>query len=214
MSTPAFPLSWPTHRQRTAQPKSSPFSKRVTQPGKSYTETKSLSVADAIERLQKELNLLGATDYVLSSNLALRLDGLPRSGQGEPEDTGVALYFQLNSEPVCLPCDRYDRVADNIAAIAAHIGATRAIERWGVASVKEMFTGFMALPAPGEKRHWHDVFGFGSHKGIRNPVNREMIESAFRRLSKIHHPDTPNGSHEAMSELTQARAEALREIAS
>jgi phenylpropionate dioxygenase-like ring-hydroxylating dioxygenase large terminal subunit len=31
-----------------------------------------------------------------------------------------------------MPCDRYTRVADNIAAIAAHIDATRAIERHGV----------------------------------------------------------------------------------
>src|SRR5690606_4273383 len=135
-------------------------------------------------------------------------DGLPRSGQAEPRDPGVALYFQLDGQPHCMPCDTYDRVADNIAAIAKHIEATRAIDRFGVASVREMFTGFQALPAPGAKRPWREVFGFGPTE----PIGLNYLNERFRAKSKAVHPDAPGGSHDAMAELNTAKADALREI--
>ena len=41
------------------------------------------------------------------------------------------LYFHLKKQPYAMACDRYTTVADNLAAIAAHIDAVRAIERHG-----------------------------------------------------------------------------------
>src|SRR5690606_37638439 len=113
------------------------------------------------------------------------LDGLPRSGQAEPSDPGVALYFDLAGKPHCMPCDTYTKVAQNIAAIAAHIEATRAIERHGVSSVAEMFSGFTALPAPSSKRAWRDVLGF---HGTQLP-SKASIDSAWREKAKKAHPD-------------------------
>lgn len=206
--TQAFPLQWPAGRQRTVSRKSGRFSKKVpTRHG--YNQSADLTVADALGRLQEEVDRLGARQYVLSTNLELRLDGLPRSSQPEPRDVGVALYFHLNGKPHCLPCDTFDRVADNIAAIAKHIEATRAIERYGVATMSEMFAGFTALPAPGHeaKRTWREILAVGSDN-----VSAELIRSRYRGLAAKHHPDSPGGSHEAMSELNRARDEALREI--
>ncbi len=207
--TQAFPLQWPLSRPRTKSPTRATFGKRVSRAGQSWAQMESLTVAEALTRLQKEVDLLGARNYVLSSNVQVRLDGLPRSGQPEPADRGVALYFALAGKPHCLPCDRYDRVADNIAAIAKHIEATRAIERYGVASLAEMFTGFAALPEPG-KRTWRDVLGIGP--GVV-PVTAAIIEDQFRRLAKKCHPDA-GGSNEQMAELNEARSTALREIGS
>ncbi|KAB2689706.1 J domain-containing protein [Brucella tritici] len=206
--TAAFPLHWPQHRPRTASPVRATFNKKVVRPGKSYAETQSLSIADALGRLQREVDLLGAKQYVLSSNVELRLDGLPRSGQAEPKDRGVALYFHLVDKPHCLPCDRYDRVADNIAAIAKHIEATRAIERYGVADMAEMFAGFTALPPHFNKRNWRAVLGFAAF----DHVTKETVEARFKKLAKERHPDVDGGSHQAMAELNQAREEALREV--
>ncbi|KKX25337.1 hypothetical protein [Rhizobium sp. LC145] len=193
----AFPLAWPQHRLRTKLPIKAAFN----------TRGRPLTVADAIGRLQGELDRLGASGYVLSSNLQLRLDGLPRSGQAEPLDRGVALYFNIGGEPHCLPCDRYDRVADNVAAIAKHIEATRAIERYGVANLKEMFAGFTALPSPGAKKSWREVFGY---HGTQMPTAAELNRT-WRNLAGKRHPDA-GGSHELMAELNAARAEALKEI--
>ncbi|OAE43966.1 hypothetical protein [Brucella intermedia] len=203
--TAAFPLHWLSHRPRTSSPVRATFNKKVVRPGKSYAETQSLSIADALGRLQREVDLLGAKQYVLSSNVELRLDGLPRSGQAEPKDRGVALYFHLGDKPHCLPCDRYDRVADNIAAIAKHIEATRAIERYGVADMAEMFAGFTALPPQGEKRNWRTVLNFAAF----DHVTTAIIEARFKKLAKELHPDVKGGSHQAMADLNQAREEAL-----
>lgn len=204
--TAAYPLQWPQGRPRkpAGSRKRASFGKKINNGQHQY-----LTVADALERLQDELDRIGARYPVISTNLEPRLDGRPRSGQAEPKDgPGVALYFDLAGKPHCMPCDTYDRVADNIAAIAKHIEATRAIERYGVATMSEMFAGFTALPAPGAKRTWRQVFGFGPSE----PISAAYLNDRFRAKSKGAHPDAQGGSVEAMAELNQARAEALKEI--
>lgn len=160
-----------------------------------------------------ELRRLGCTrdDVVISTNLQLRLDGLPRSNQAEPADPGVAVYWQTTKgEPKVMAIDLYDRVADNLAAIAASIEALRAIERHGGAAILDRaFTGFTALPAPGQTtaRGWREVLGVG-------PEERDFakVQDKYRRLAAVHHPDR-GGTAELMSELNWAwnqAQEALR----
>ena len=207
MTAQAFPLQWPKNRPRTASEyrKRARFSKveRVAGVnGGSWLRQKDISVFDAVKRIIAEADRIGARGLVVSSNLELRNDGLPRSNQREPADPGACVYFDLAGKPRAMPCDTYDTVAGNIAAIAAHIEATRAIERHGVATVAEMFEGFMALPAPGAKKAWWEIMG------IDRSSTREQIEVRYRELAKRRHPDA-GGSQEAMTELNQARQEAL-----
>lgn len=206
MSVSAYPLQWPVGRPRKANRKRATFGKKANN-GR-WIEMKELSVADALARLQDEFDRIGARQPIVSTNLETRLDGLPRSGQGEPRDPGVALYFQLDGQPHCMPCDTFDRVADNIAAIAKHIEATRAIDRFGVASIREMFTGFAALPAPGAQRPWREVLEFAAGE----VVSRDMIDARYRRLASLRHPDRLGGSHDAMAELNRARDEAMAHV--
>lgn len=206
--TTAYPLQWPAVRRRTdpARRKYGRFNRKVDN-GR-YMATKDISVADAVERLQIELDRIGARLPVISSNVELRLDGLPRSGQRAPDDPGVALYFQLDGKPHCMPCDTYTKVEHNIAAIAAHIEATRAIERHGVATVAEMFSGFEALPPPGPaERPWWEVLG------VTRDAGEDAVRAAYREKAKRAHPDTPTGSPGAMAALNAARDAALRERA-
>lgn len=205
--TQAFPLQWPQGRRaRPASARRAPrFNRkewRSNASGSSW-RTCEITVADARRRLQEELDHIRARFPVISSNIETRLDGLPRSGGREPEDPGVAIYFELAEQPHCLPCDTYTTVAGNIAAVAAHIAATRAIERHGVASVREMFSGFAALPAP--TSCWEIL-------GIPQSSSRDAIEESFRVLAKQRHPDH-GGSTQAMAELNRARHEALSKIA-
>lgn len=65
-----------------------------------------------------------------------------------------------------------------------------------------MFTGFVALPAP---RNWREVLG------VTEPT-KDAVERAFREKARTVHPDV-GGSHQAMSDLNEARAAALRELA-
>lgn len=202
MSVQAFPLQWPTGKPRRSERKDGRFSTK-TDHG-SWKSNRAITVYEAIKRLQAEAGMIGAKNGVLSTNLETRLDGTPRSGaQPINGDPGVAFYFSLNDKPHCLPCDTYKTVADNIAAIAAHIHATRAIERHGVASVAEMFTGFAQLHAPG-KTPWWSVLGLSSG------ASREEIITRHRHLASVRHPDR-GGTHEMMADLNRARDEALKE---
>lgn len=195
--TTAYPLAWPPSRPRTASGR--------RRSGKFNTNGNPVTIATAIVRLQEELGRLGARHPVISTNVETRLDGLPRSGRPEPADPGVAVYFALVGKPHCLPCDTYDRVAQNIAAVAEHIKATRAIERHGVASVAEMFAGFAALPAPNSTPWWQVL-------QVKPDASRGEMEASFRRLATERHPDR-GGSDAMMADLNRARDQARREIA-
>lgn len=183
-----FPLSWPTGWGRTgrAHRRRAAFRSRGA----------ALSAWAAVQRLSDELGRLGATGEVLSTNLETRLDGLPRSGQAEPADPGVAVYFRLKGQPRCLACDKWDRVADNIAAIAQHIDALRRIDRYGVGTLEQAFAGYAALPPAACE--WWLVLGVGPDASL------ETIEDAFRSAMRSAHPDR-GGSHEAMVRLNAAR---------
>jgi hypothetical protein len=105
-----------------------------------------------------------------------------------------------------LACDQYTRLPDNMAAIAAHIAALRAIERYGVGTVEQVFAGYAALPAQGQtgRNAWYEILDLDPH--IATPAT---IESAYRREAKRVHPDLPGGSHVLMAQLNAARQEAL-----
>jgi len=198
----AYPLAWPNRPRKTSR-------RRATFGTMKGHSRAALTVAEAVERLNGELARLGARYVVISSNVETRRDGLPRSGQKEPADPGVAVYFQLAGKPHCLPCDTFDRVADNMAGIAGHIKAVRVQEAYGVATVAESFAGFVALPPPGSKRPWREVLGFSPD---HRPDPQEIAER-YRRVARDKHPDA-GGSETAMSELNVARDEALKEIGS
>src|SRR5579871_4711212 len=133
----SYPLHWPEGWQRATHRKAANFAKQRT-------------LAQARDLLLGELRKFGvpAGSIVISSNVQCRADGLPRSGQAEPNDRGVAVYFKLSGKPQVLACDRWLRTVDNLYAIALHVGAIRAQERWGVGTIEQAFRGYQALPPP------------------------------------------------------------------
>src|SRR5947209_3197999 len=153
------------------------------------------------DRLASELRLLAATDEILSSNVKLGLRGLPMSDGPQPEDVGAAVYFKLKGARRCLACDKWDRVADNIAAIAQHIDALRRIDRYGVGRVEQAFAGYAALPPSADD--WRFVLGVGEYATLA------QVDAAFLEKAKSLHPDA-GGSHEDMARLTAARDLARR----
>lgn len=160
----------------------------------------------ARDELFRELNLLGVRNIVLSTNLQLRLDGLPRANQKKPDDTGVAVYFTLKDDQKCFPCDKWNRVEDNIWAIAKTINALRGIERWGSKKmVDATFSGFKALPNPNDLS-WRQILGIYE---INN--NTEFIKSRYRSLVKQNHPDR-GGDPEDFNRIQKAFEEAKKEL--
>jgi hypothetical protein len=183
--TEAFPLQWPLSKPRTPYPATSKFGSR--------------SIGQAIDILRKQIALLGGEHAVISTNTKLRLDGLPYSQQAQPSDKGVAVYFAHKKRPMCFACDRWDKVQDNVYAVAMTIEALRGIERWGGGKMmEEAFTGFTALPG---YSHW-DVLG------LKPGASATEIEAAFRGKAKLVHPDV-GGSEAEMAKLNAARSALL-----
>lgn len=214
MAAERYPLSWPMGWKRTAygQRRRAAFYSAKRQhgaDGQTWLRKESLSVGQALERLNGELRRLAARRIVISSNLRLREDGQPYASQAKQlDDPGVAVYFHLNNLPIVLACDRWSSAAENIAAIAGHIAAMRAQDRYGVGSLDQAFTGYKALPAP--KSNWRSALGFGPDE----QPTAEQINVAFRSRARAAHPDAPGGSHEAFVALEAASQDALAEIAS
>ena len=182
MTPTRYPLAWPTGWMRM------PDHARKDASFKRYD--KRLSVFDGVQRVLGELQRLGVNeaDVVISANVETRLDGFPRSDRAAPSDPGVCVYWKRQSQLKCMAIDRYEKVADNLAAVAATLDAMRAIERHGGGTILDRaFNGFTALPA-------------------------EDVQKAYRRLASQHHTDRPGGSHDKMAELNAARDHALQEI--
>jgi len=202
-----FPLRWPEGRPRTL----APDRKRALfkHDGRDIT----LDAARARLRTQLEIFTRNGqswrtADIVLSLNIRFTLSGgRDQNFRREPEDCGVALYFSLDGRPYVLACDRWASVAENIAAIAAHIDALRGQERWGVADLRQAFAGHTALPAPGQSatENWWQVLG------VRRDAPIVVIENAWRALAPAAHPDRNGGSHEAMARLNVARDQGRKE---
>jgi hypothetical protein len=50
-------------------------------------------------------------------------------------------------------------VAGNVAAIAAHIGAMRDMDRWGAGTTEQLFIGYAIRPAPTVPDDWRTPLG-------------------------------------------------------
>jgi hypothetical protein len=95
-----------------------------------------------------QLRLLGAENVIVSTNRKLsKATNRPLADQCQPEDRGVAVYFDWNGQELCFAVDRWDVVLDDIHANALSIAAIRDLERWGGEMVERSFQGFAALPA-------------------------------------------------------------------
>lgn len=197
-----YPLSWPSGWKRG--PRGGKRHGRFTKHGKQLT------VSPAIDRLLSSLSMLGAKSVLISSNIELGARGFPLSGRPEPDDRGVAVYFKIGGKDRVLACDTFTTVADNIGGIAGHVEAMRAMDRYGVGTLDQAFAGYDALPPPGASNRppWRKVLGIAEGVVITNRI----VNKFYRDRARLLHPDLPGGSHEAMAQLNEARAAAMKEI--
>lgn len=186
-----YPLNWPPHWPRTKNP------------GKSQFKT---SLSKALENVHEELRRFGdnagkrVSSVVISSNVTL--------GKQNPADPGVAVYFEWDGISTCIAVDRYDKVQDNLQAIAHCVEAERTkIRHGGLHLVRATFQGYAALPAPESRTsaHWSEVLCVSKGAALA------AIESHYRMLAKKYHPDAPGGSEEKMAALNGAMKAARKE---
>ena len=147
IATKKYPLQWPPTQKRTAPTDLREASYTTSKGGSSKAR---LSIDQAARRLGDELRRLGVATAVVTSDYPLRRDGELRLDRGEPKSSAVAVYFDFDGREQCIAVDCWNRVADNVAAVAKAIECLRGLERIGGGRmVSAAFTGFAALPAPG-----------------------------------------------------------------
>lgn len=183
-----YPLKWPPHWPRSKNPVKSQFK---------------TSLHKALDNVHEELRRFGdnagkcVSAVVISSNVTL--------GKQRPDDPGVAVYFAWDGISTCIAVDRYDKVEDNLQAIAHCIEAERTkIRHGGLHLVRATFQGYAALPAPESKEYaaWWLVLKCEQNSTI------EHIENQYKKLAKEYHPDQPGGDSHKMALLNAAIREA------
>lgn len=189
------PLQWPLGRPRTPQVKRKHAKFSVG-------DNRAVTIDAARSRLKEVMRLLKADGIVITTNIKLRRDGLPRSGQGDPSDPGVAVYFRLNDQQQVVACDQYKRLPDNLAAIAAHLDAMRDQARWGCGSLAQAFAGYKALTAADAIKSWWTVLGFD-----KPPERWSTVVDKHTELLWRHHPDR-GGDQGIAAAINAARDEA------
>lgn len=177
MNSKQHPLQFPMGRERIQNPERSKF-----KPG---------TIVDESQSIYRQIELMGGTDIIISSNMQYKADGMPYYRQSV-SDTGVAVYFKnANGEEQCIPCDSWISLEENMRAIAKTIEAMRGIERWGgKALMNAAFSGFKALPSAiitpppdREKRPWWVVLG------VDRSADAPTVKQAYRRAQGTAHPD-------------------------
>jgi len=217
---PRYPLSWPFGWKRTpaADRKASGFRETAMRTTTFYNQqtlrqdikqlkgSKLVSMRTACDRLEDQLERLGASDVIMSTNVELTIYGEPKGGRTNPSDPGAAVYFKLGGHDRTMACDKWATVPENIAAIANHIDALRRIERYGIGTLDQAFAGYTGLPPPSEDNRpaWRKTLGFKP----MSTVTPDDVQVNFRALSKA-----AIGNADRQVELNLARDAAMRELA-
>lgn len=171
--TQAYPLQWPPHIKRTSK-------------HKQINSRFDISPDRARRMLREESEKMGRY-VVISTNVELRRDGEPYANRKPPSDTGVAVYFKRKGQQVCLSCDQYIHVWENMRAIGKTLEAMRGIERWGTSELLDQaFSGFTAIPPPDQMStivteaptNWWDILG------VSQQTTLTVAEAAWKALCR------------------------------
>lgn len=196
-----YPLSWPDAWPRAKWREASRFGSRGS----------GASINQSTREILRQLDLMGIPEWnvIISTNLELRLDGLPRANQTYVADPGVAVWFKQGDNRKVIAIDKYDKPGCNLRAVAKTLEAMRGIERWGGELLERVFTGFTALPSPEtvSEASWRTVLGFDADE----QATKGSVNAKYRSLCAVHHPDK-GGSESMMHTLNAARKSALSEL--
>lgn len=171
MST-AFPLAWPLGFPRTKERSNSRFK---------------TSLAGAINNVKAEMRRFGndsgveVKNVIVSSNVTLM--------EQHPADPGIACYFMWDGIQCCIAVDKYQRVEENLQAVALVIDAERTkLRHGGLNIVRAAFRGYASLPPPIDANAaieppWWQVLG------LTDGATIEQARAAYLAKVKTSHPD-------------------------
>lgn len=148
--------------------------------------------SDTLDLLAYEIERLDADLIVMQVDVErgeIRRDGMLRAG-ARVRFPGVRVSFTSRYGPLTYATDRFDDWQDNVRAVALSLVALRAVDRYGVNSRGEQYTGWLAIEPPSaDYRAAQDLLD--SYGGLVAAL-------------KATHPDA-GGDPEAFHAVDQAR---------
>lgn len=123
-----YPLSWPINQPRTNSQERAQARFRTQGRTGGYGQwspNRKHTISEGARELEQEIRRLGGNEMIISSNLRVKANGLPYSGQRQPDDPGVAVYFKWHDRDLVFACDKWTSIEDNLWAIVKHIEALR-----------------------------------------------------------------------------------------
>lgn len=170
--------------------------------------------SSAMQLLTRELRHLGARSAIMEIDIHpwdLRLDGGLRAN-ARPQGPRVVVSAETRHGPMQWPCDTFRDHVSNIYAIALTLEKLRAIDRYGVTSQGQQYTGWLAIPAstggvdPVEEAWRVLTIALGSKAPAFGPPpqSKEAVLRYYREAAKIHHPDA-GGLPDMFAAITSAR---------
>jgi hypothetical protein len=193
-----YPLYWPEDWPRT----------KDSCRNKSKYKVEFITARDDVAR---ELKLLtgdryfdmGAAKFVVSTDVPLRLDGLPLAGQREPTDPGVAVWWVQKDQLRVMACDQWRTVRENLRGVGLAVEALRAFQRCGATQILDRALQSFDRPALMAPRpEWFGVLGLTVW-----PPSVDDVRRAYNGKVHTAHPDK-GGSDAQFIILTRAREEA------
>lgn len=161
-----------------------------------------------IEDLDRELRHLGAESVIIQADFReqdIRLDGLPRGDARAPQHPGIVINFESHHGPLQYMTDAYDHWRANVRAIALGLEALRAVDRHGITSTGEQYTGFRQLTA-GSSITSSDAARTLITDLVTGPggiIQGDLTREHYRRALKVAHPDH-GGSTETLAAVRDA----------
>lgn len=167
-----------------------------------------------LELLKKELRQINASKVVIQIDLPeskIRHDGLLYSN-ARPDFQGVILSFESKHGHLRYLTDSFDDWQQNLRAIALGLEALRKVDRYGITSSGEQYTGWKSLPAgEGEVYDVHTAAAFiAKHSGYKplDIITKEGVRvCAYREAARKLHPD--KGGDQALFNKLQKAKELL-----
>lgn len=176
---------------------------------------------DTLTKLDTELYYLDASAAVIEADFRerdIRRDGLPRGDARQPDFPGVKISFNTpHLGRLQYETDTHEFWQHNVRGIALGLEALRAVDRYGITSGQQQYTGFRAIGAgatamPPRPMSRQDAAQFiATHAdpvgGGRPAIVEQLLAgnlAAYKPAARRLHPDA-GGSTELFQRLQEAR---------
>lgn len=156
-----------------------------------------------VDLLGRELRHLSARNAAILVDCApsdIRVDGTMPKANARVGYPGVVVAFDSIHGPLKYVADAFDRWQDNVRAIALGLEALRKVDRYGITSRGEQYTGWAQLPsgiqAPATRMTAEEAASFIADHGGIGPEgygmvldDRDVCSRWYRIAAKRLHPD-------------------------